>query len=79
MAKIVDVHEAKARLSELVREAESGARVVISRRGRAVVQLVPFEQHRSLKFGMDRGLVHIAPDFDTLPDDILLAFEGEDT
>ena len=75
---MIDVHEAKARLSELVREAESGARVVISRRGRAVVQLVPVEQRRSLKFGMDSGLVQIAPDFDALPAAVLQDFEDSD-
>jgi prevent-host-death family protein len=76
MAKIIDVHEAKAKLSELVREAETGKRVVISRRGRPAVQLVPVQQRRSLKFGMDRGLVHMAPDFDVLPEEVLRAFEG---
>ena len=76
MARIVDVHDAKARLSELIRAAEAGASVLISRRGRAVVRLVAVEQRRRSKFGMDRGLVQIAPDFDSLPEDVLREFEA---
>jgi len=79
MATTIDVHKAKAKLSELVRDAEAGKRVVISRRGRPVVELVPLQRQRSLKFGMDHGLVHLAPDFDVLPEEILRDFEGRDS
>ena len=79
MAKTIDVHRAKARLSELVRDAQSGKHVVISRRGRAVVQLVPLQPERASKLGMDRGLIRIAPDFDTLPEEVLRAFEGDNS
>lgn len=37
----VGAFEAKNRLSELLREAEAGRSVVITRRGRAVARLVP--------------------------------------
>ena len=37
----VGVHEAKTRLSELLREVEAGGHVVVTRGGRAVAQLVP--------------------------------------
>lgn len=40
----VNMHEAKTRLSELVRRAASGEAVVISRRGRPVARLVPIEE-----------------------------------
>ena len=79
MATMIDVHKAKAKLSELVRDAEAGKRVVISRRGRPVVQLVPIQHRRSLKFGMDRSLIKIAPDFDVLPEEVLRDFEGRDS
>lgn len=42
--KAVNLAEAKARLSELVVRAEGGEDIQISRRGRAVVRLVPVEQ-----------------------------------
>jgi prevent-host-death family protein len=38
--------EAKNRLSELLRAAEAGRPVVITRRGRAVARLVPIEDDR---------------------------------
>jgi prevent-host-death family protein len=37
----VAVREAKARLSELIAAAEKGERVVITRHGRAVAEIVP--------------------------------------
>lgn len=73
---MVDVYEAKSKLSELVRDAEAGKKVVISRRGRAVVQLVPVKHNRAEKLGMDRGLIEIAPDFDELPESVLRDFDG---
>ncbi len=35
------MHEAKTRLSELLREVEAGGEVVVTRGGRAVARLVP--------------------------------------
>ncbi len=42
----VGAFEAKNRLSELLRAAEAGRTVVITRRGRAVARLVPIEDDR---------------------------------
>src|SRR3989442_15874933 len=42
----VTVCEAKARLSELLRETERGRSFVIRRRGKPVARLVPFAQDR---------------------------------
>ena len=42
----VGAFEAKNRLSELLRAAEAGRPVVITRRGRAVARLVPIEDDR---------------------------------
>jgi prevent-host-death family protein len=42
----VGAFEAKNRLSELLRVAEAGRPVVITRRGRAVARLVPIEDDR---------------------------------
>lgn len=40
----VGIYEAKSKLSELVEKAESGQEVIITRRGRPVVKLVPARQ-----------------------------------
>jgi len=41
----VSVTEAKGRLAELVRRAEAGEEVVLTRYGRAIVRLTPFRRH----------------------------------
>jgi prevent-host-death family protein len=66
------MHEAKTKLSQLVRRAESGEDIVIARNGKPVVRLVPVPSASSLASvrGAWRGRVEIAPDFDDLPDDV---------
>ena len=69
----VGMHEAKTRLSRLVERAEAGEDVIIQRNGKPAVRLVPVvEEPRSLASvrGTWRGRVHIAEDFDELPEDI---------
>ena len=66
----VNVHQAKARLSELIRRVLDGEEVVIARRNVPVVKLIAIrgeEQDRWL--GWARGLIDMAPDFDETPDD----------
>ena len=65
------MHEAKTRLSELLRAVAGGQEVEIFRGGRPVAKLVPFAAHIDREMGMDAGLVKIAEDFDApLPKDI---------
>jgi prevent-host-death family protein len=46
MLKVVNMHEAKTRLSRLVEAAERGQTVVISRNGQPAAMLVPFPHGR---------------------------------
>ena len=70
------MHEAKTKLSQLVERAEAGEDIVIARNGKPVARLVPVARKNSLEAvrGIWRGRVHIADDFDDLPDDIAEAF-----
>ncbi len=43
MARAYSVHEAKARLSELLRRVKAGRSVVISERGKPIARVVPIE------------------------------------
>lgn len=43
MARTYPVHEAKARLSELLRRVKAGGSVVISDRGKPIAKVVPIE------------------------------------
>ena len=78
--EIVQLHEAKARLSELVDRAQSGEEVVISRHGKAVAKLVGYRPKRvKRRLGLLRGKIKFRKGWDDpLPDDILAAFEGRD-
>jgi prevent-host-death family protein len=60
----VNVDEAQARLSDLIREAADGEEVVIAREDGTAVRLVPIEQSARPRFGSARGLFTMADDFD---------------
>ena len=70
------MHEAKTKLSQLVERAQAGEDIVIARNGTPVARLVPVASQKSFSslYGVLRGQVHIADDFDELPDDIAEAF-----
>ncbi len=74
----VNVHEAKTHLSKLLEKAMNGEEVVIAKAGKPMVRLVPIESEGKDWWGMDEGKGWIADDFDTLPDEIMAAFYGED-
>ena len=64
--KQFNIHEAKARLSELIQKAMLGEEVIIARDNRPVAKLValrPARQRRELGSAKDK-IAYIAPDFD---------------
>jgi prevent-host-death family protein len=82
--KHVSVKQAKDTLPALLREVEGGARIVITRNGKPVAEVVPLELRGGLNWqviedwkkelGVDRLVTYIAPDFDDpLPEDFLIA------
>ena len=76
---VVNVHEAKAKLSEYLEAAERGETVVICRRNRPIAELRPSPAARRepRPIGLDKGRLTV-PDsfFEPLPDDAIEAFEG---
>ncbi len=44
--KLVNTHEAKSRLSELIRDAERGVEVIVARNGRPVAKIIPWPPAR---------------------------------
>jgi len=69
------VTEAKAQLSALLDRVSRGEEVIISRAGKPVAALVPYDpERRPRRPGRLRGKIRIAPDFDELPADIAEAF-----
>jgi prevent-host-death family protein len=77
MSRVVNMHEAKTTLSQLVSEVERGAEVVLARGGKPVARLVPMHAAKKRKLGAWKGKVRMARDFDApLPADLLAGFEG---
>lgn len=75
MQPTVNIHEAKAHLSSLIARAEAGEEIVIARANKPVVRLVPVATPKvQRRLGEAKDLVHIAADFDILPDDLLEHF-----
>jgi prevent-host-death family protein len=73
----VNIYDAKTRLSQLVDRAASGEDVVVSRNGKPLVRITRLDSpKRRIKFGVLKGKVAIAADFDApLPADVLAGFE----
>ena len=76
--KIVNVHEAKTQLSQLLQRISMGEEVVIARAGKPVARLVPIAAKPMRRVaGSAQGQVWMASDFDApLPDELLAAFEA---
>ena len=78
---MVNVYEAKTRLSQLIDAAASGSDVIIARNGKPVARLTRLEQEQKPRYRL--GLLEgqggwLADDFDApLPPEVLAEFEGE--
>jgi prevent-host-death family protein len=77
---IVNLYEAKSRLSALVERAAAGEEIIIAKAGHPKARLVPLEPARQLREpGGWEGRVWVADDFDEpLPPDILKGFTGDE-
>ena len=74
----VNMHEAKTRLSQLAEMVWRGEKVVIAKAGKPYVDLTPhLASGKARTCGRYKGQIHIADDFDDLPDELLEAFEGK--
>jgi prevent-host-death family protein len=78
--KVVNVHEAKAHLSEYLAAVESGETVVIARRNKPVAKLVPADEpapRPERPIGLAKGMGHVGSGFfEPLDDELLDLFDG---
>jgi len=76
---VVNIFEAKAKLSEYLDMAAHGERVLICKRNRPIVELHAVESARTTPrpIGLARGRLTVPPAFfEPLPEDVLGGFEG---
>jgi prevent-host-death family protein len=78
MSVIVNIHEAKTNFSRLLAQVEKGEEVIISKAGKPIARLIPFEEKPKRRVaGSAKGRIEVADDFDApLPESILNQFES---
>lgn len=75
MDELVNTHDAKTRLSQLLAKVEAGQTVTIARGGKPVAKLVPIAPPGKRQFGAMKGKFVIGPAFfEPLPEDELAAW-----
>lgn len=79
MTRTFSIGEAKTNLSKLVALAEQGESVELRRGRQPVVRLVPLPKSGDVrrKPGALAGRIHLAEDFDALPEDVARALGVE--
>ncbi len=73
---VVNTHEAKSRLSELIREAEQGADVIVARNGQPVAKIVAWSATIPNRApGAWSGLVSYGDDVVGTDDEVVAMFD----
>ncbi|GAC1332684.1 MAG: hypothetical protein NVSMB17_12120 [Candidatus Dormibacteria bacterium] len=73
----MNIHEAKTNFSKLIVDVQAGREVIITRSGRPVARLVPYDggsANRRTPGGWE-GRARMAADFDELPAEVAAGFE----
>ena len=74
--RMVNTHEAKTRLSELIRMVEAGDEVIVARNGTAVAKLIAWPERRPPRtFGAWRGQIRYVDDIVGSDPDIVAMFD----
>lgn len=74
----VNIHEAKTHLSKLLEQVAKGERVVISKAGTPVADLVPHQRTPVVIGGLNGQFVYDDETFDDIDPDIQRMFYGDD-
>lgn len=73
----IAIAEAKARFADLIRRAEAGESVTLTRHGRPVAQIVAADPPPAIPLiGAMKGRITMADDFDDLPEGFADALTG---
>jgi prevent-host-death family protein len=76
--RTLNITEARAQLSKVVNDARRGKTTIITRSGRPVARIVPYDdgKPRKIKFGTLKGKIVISENFDAPDQDIIDMFEN---
>ncbi len=79
MPTSVNVNQAKTHFSKLLARVEADEEIIISKAGRPIAKIVPFQSKREPRHpGTGKGKLWIADDFDAdLPEEIIESFYEE--
>ena len=74
---VYSVHQAKTHLSKILTQLESNNEIIISRYGKPVARLIPYDAPQvKRKFGAMKGIIQVDDAFfDELPEEELSAWE----
>lgn len=74
--RMVNIYEAKTHFSKLVNAVAKGNEIIIAMAGKPVAKLGPIKKKPMRRFGVLKGKIKIADDFDApLSDEFLADFE----
>lgn len=76
MRNTVSVREFRENLAQYLRQAEAGNEIVVTSHGKSIAKLAPVTIGKPRVFGVMRGKIRMAQDFQETPDDIIGAMEG---
>lgn len=78
---IVNIHEAKTQLSQLLSRVEKGEKIIIANRGKPVAYLTPYTESLLLKRipGRLRGEFTVSEDFFHTDEELINLFEEEES
>jgi antitoxin (DNA-binding transcriptional repressor) of toxin-antitoxin stability system len=73
---LVNIYEAKTHFSKLIEAVIQGEEVIIAKAGKPVAKIERFQSKPKRRFGVLKGKIKIAEDFDEpLPENIIADFE----
>jgi len=76
MKQIINIHEVKPRLSQLLQQVEAGDEIIIAWANKPIARLVAYQEKPvKRRLGEAKGMVEIMPDFYQLPDNFMEHFE----
>lgn len=70
MSKIIGTYDAKTKFSQVIQEVSDGERYVVTRNGKKVAEIIPYQKCGKRRRGSMKGLVtYMAPDFNDTPEE----------